>query len=172
MKYIVKPKIEKIEIKNNNYKKIEPKFISVILFVLSYLLYFLSLEKCYSGIDICSKNIKWILRKLLELITSCIIMSILIELIFYKLISKFHIIHITIIFSLYYEYSHGMDFDDHGLFNFIGYLILQILILISIVPFNILLCIMKRKNKFLQITYIIFENKFLTKIINFYNYNL
>ena len=65
-----------------------------------------------------------------------------------------------------------MDFDDHGLFNFIGYLILQILILISIVPFNILLCIMKRKNKFLQITYIIFENKFLTKIINFYNYNL
>ena len=104
MKYIVKPKIEKIEIKNNNYKKIEPKFISVILFVLSYLLYFLSLEKCYSGIDICSKNIKWILRKLLELITSCIIMSILIELIFYKLISKFHIIHITIIFSLYYEY--------------------------------------------------------------------
>ena len=172
MKYIVKPKIEKIEIKNNNYKKIEPKFISVILFFLSYLLYFLSLEKCYSGIDICSKNIKWILRKLLELITSCIIMSILIELIFYKLISKFHIIHITIIFSLYYEYSHGMDFDDHGLFNFIGYLILQILILISIVPFNILLCIMKRKNKFLQITYIITLFSSFISILIIYNSNI
>ena len=172
MIYIVKSKIAQIEIKTNNYKKkYKKKFVFAILFFLSYLLYFLSLEKCYSGIYICSSNTKWIIIKLLELITSCIIMSILIELIFYKLISIFHIIHISIIFYSYYKYSHGLDFNDHGLFNFIGYFLLLVLIIIFFIPFNILLCIFKRKNKILQITYIITLFSSFISILIIYNTN-
>ena len=169
MKYRVKPKFEKLRIKNNNYKKNKQKFAIIIFFFLSYLLYFLSLEKCFLGIDICSRNLKWILLKVIELVTSCIIMSILIELIFYNFISKFHIIHITIIFSFYYEYSHGLDFEDHGLFNFIGYILLLVLVLIFFIPFNVLLCIFKRKNKFVQITVIITLFSFIISIIIIYN---
>ena len=96
-------------------------------------------------------------------------MSILIELIFYNFISKFHIIHITIIFSLYYKYSHGLDFDDHGIFNFIGYFLLLVIFLFIFIPFNFLLFILKRKNKILLITYIITLFSSIISIFIIYN---
>ena len=41
---------------------------SLCLFVFSYFLYYLSLEKCLEGFDICSLKVKWITMKLIELI--------------------------------------------------------------------------------------------------------
>ena len=42
------------------------------------------------------------------------------ELMIQKIISKFHLIHIIAMFSVFFVYSHGLDFDDHGFFNLLG----------------------------------------------------
>lgn len=40
--------------------------IIIILFISSYYLYFLSLEKCLEGFDICGLKKEWILKKVIE----------------------------------------------------------------------------------------------------------
>ena len=113
--------------------------------MLSYYLYYLSLEKCFEGFDECGIKLKWIKKKIIEEILSCLITSILIELMIYNLISKFHLIHFFIIFMLFYEYSHGMDFHDHGYFNIQGFIILFFGILIFLIPFNVFIYFTKKK---------------------------
>ena len=34
--------------------------ISIVLFIISYYLYYLSLEKCYAGFDVCADRTTWI----------------------------------------------------------------------------------------------------------------
>ena len=132
-----------------NKKNIYFKFSVFLAFFLIYFLYISSLEKCYKGFDICSAEINWIKTKIRHEIYSCILLSIIIELIIYKIISRIHLIHIIFTFILFYVYSHGLDFDDHGFFNFIFYFILLILILLSFLPFNGLIYFIKRKNRIL-----------------------
>ena len=107
-----------------NIPNILKNFICFILFIVSYYLYYLSLEKCYEGNDGCTKKMKWIANKVIEELVSCIFVSLLIELMFYKIISKLHLIHFVLTFAIFYKYSHGMDFDNHGYFNFILYFII------------------------------------------------
>ena len=142
-----------------NYKQ----FIILIFFFLTYLLFLLSLEKCYLGIDLCPGRFDWMKLKVIELIISCIILSILIEFMIYGIISRINIIHVIIIFFSFYEYSHGLDFDNHGLFNLIGYFVLLFIILLLFIPFNIFIWIVKKRNKILLIIYIIIL--FLSMII-------
>ena len=146
-------------------------FISVSFF-LSYLLFYLSLESCNLGIDDCPREIRWMIKKIVELIISCIIISILIELIFYNIISRMHIIHIIIVFSLFYTYSHGIDFQNHGLFNLIGYFSLLVIILLIFIPFNLFIFIMKTTNKILKLIYIFFLFSSIISIIIVYNINI
>ncbi len=49
-------------------------FIYPILYLISYLLYFLSLEKCFEGEDICATKMTWIKKKVVELLISCLIL--------------------------------------------------------------------------------------------------
>ena len=59
-----------------------------------------------------------------------------------------HIIHIILFFILFYSYSHGLDFENHGYFNFKGYFILLIILFIIFLPINVLIyLIQKNKNK-------------------------
>ena len=131
------------------FKKLfNTNFYIYVFFFLSYLLYFFSLEKCTEGMDECPRNIEWIKSKIKEVIFSCLIMLILIELIIYKKISRLHIIHIILFFILFYSYSHGLDFENHGYFNFKGYFILLIILFIIFLPINVLIyLIQKNKNK-------------------------
>ena len=138
-------------------KKIFFKFFIALLFFITYLLYFFSLEKCYLGFDIWSIKFSWIKRKIREEIFSCIFMLILIELIIYKKITRLLLIHIIIIFIIFYIYSHGLDFNDHGRFNFIIYFVLLLLFMIFFLPFNLLINLIKRKRKTLLIIYGIFS---------------
>ena len=129
------------------------KFFVFFSFFLSYFLYLLSLEKCIKGFDICSVNLYWIKTKVIEEIISLLIMSILIELIIYKIISILHLIHIIVVFIIFYIYSHGLDFDDHGYFNFIFYFGLLIFILLFFLPFNGLIYFIKMKKLLLILIY-------------------
>ena len=126
----------KLKLKN---KKILLNFIFYLIlsfFALSYFLYYLSLEKCFLGIFRCVWKEGWIQTKITELFLSSLLLSILTELMFYKIISFLHLIHTIIIFSFFYKYSHGVDFFDHGYFNITGGFIFYILIIFFILPFN------------------------------------
>ena len=126
------------------YKKyFKNAFISLIFFLM-YLLFFLSLEKCTEGAEICSVKFGWIRKKLKEEIFSVILLEIIFQLMIYKIISKKHLIHIIIIFIILFLFNHGLEFYDHGYFNFFYYCILLFilnLVLIPIVIFFILLFI-------------------------------
>ena len=132
------------------------RFSPFFIFIVVYFLFFLSLEKCFEGEKICSKKSGWIRIKLNEALISCFLLSLLFELMTQKIISKLHLIHVIIVFILFYLYSHGMDFDDHGLFNLLCFLSLLIIVYFIFVPFNILLYIIKKRNKSILLIYLIF----------------
>ena len=97
------------------------------LYLISYFLYFISLEKCYEGEDVCCVKGNWIKAKLVELMISCLILSYLLQLIIFNISSKLNLIHIFIVFLLFYKYSHSYYFHDHGYYNFIAYFLFLII---------------------------------------------
>jgi hypothetical protein len=103
-------------------------FIICILFLLSYYLYYLALEKCYKGQYGCGKKLGWIRKKIFQVIFSAIIIAILLELMILKLITKLHLIHVFAFPYIFYIYSHGDEFYDHGFYNLIGYSLILIII--------------------------------------------
>ena len=123
--------------------------LSLVLFILSYYLFFLSLEKCYDGESICCRKFRWMKKKV---IISCILLIISLELILLKKSTKFHLIHFIIFFILFYYYSHGIDFDDHGYYNIKYFFVILILLNIIIYLFIWLLSI---KNKSIIILYLL-----------------
>jgi len=115
--------------KNGTYSKLL-NIISLVFFCLSYFLYYLSLEKCLLGVDVCGNKVKWILKKILQLSASSIISSLLFLFIISNKISRLHIFHFSVIFFYFYNISHFYYFSDHGMFNFIGFFSLFSFILI------------------------------------------
>ena len=124
-------------------------YVSFFVFISIYYLYFVSLEKYVDGHRKCSKRTKWIRKKLKEGLICSLLLIIICELMIQKIISKIHLIHIIISFLLFYIYSHGLEFDDHGLFNLLGVLSIIIIGNIFFLPFNLLFCI-KKKNKLVK----------------------
>ena len=113
--------------------------IALILFFISYCLFFASLEKCFEGEGTCCKRIKWMKKKLYQEIISCFIISFLFELIILKIISLFHFMHFIIVFACFYRYSHGFLFRDHGYYNFFGFYIIVLFLLFLMIPFYIII---------------------------------
>ena len=146
-------------------------FFSIyLLFFLSYFLYYKSLESCTKGEDKCTTMKYWIKIKVKEVIFSCLIMVILFELIIYKVISRLHLIHMIFNFILFYLYSNGLNFEDHGLYNIRGYFILFIILIIIFLPINALIYFIKEKNKKIIIFFHIIKFIFsLVLCIIFYN---
>ena len=182
MKYI--QNLKKIQL-NNNLPKIKLniyyyktllkllfnlKIYIYIFFILSYLLYYISLESCTKGEDICAGMVNWIKRKVKEVIFSCLIMVILFELIIYKIISRLHLIHMIFSFIFFYLYSHGLNFEDHGLYNIRGYFIIFIIFIIIFLPINTLIYLIKKRKKILLFLYIIIFISSLILFNSLYNY--
>ena len=134
---------------------------------MSYLLYFLSLEKCMEGQIKCSKKNKWIIKKLTESISCSIIISFLIDLMILKIIPIINLIHIIIYFCAVFIYSHGLEFYDHGLFNFLGCIIIIIIIISFLLPINFLFYLIKKKNKLLILGYLFL---LIIVLFNYYYY--
>ena len=121
-----------MQTKNNNEILLKlTNILTTLLFSFSYFLYYLSLEKCNSGIDVCGSRIKWIFKKVFQLSASCIISSILFLLIFFNIISKLHIFHFILFFIYFYKKSHGYSFEDHGAFNLIAFFLVFFFIIVS-----------------------------------------
>ena len=137
------------------------KYYVYSFFILSYLLYYKSLESCTKGEDICTRMIGWIKSKIIEALFSLLIMLILFELIIYKIISRIHLIHMIFSFIFFYLYSHGLDFEDHGLYNLRGYFILFIIFVLMILPINALIYLIKKKKKKIQFYHLLSVKLFL-----------
>lgn len=129
---------------------------SIFLFIISYYLYYLSLEKCYEGFDVCANKTTWISIKLSQLISSSFIIAILIEGMLYKKVSKLNLFHTILFYFLFYKYSHGLDFHDHGFFNFAGGISIIFLLILLLVPLNGLLYIIKNRNIIHIVIYLFF----------------
>ena len=123
------------------------KYWTFIIFLIAYVLYYLSLEKCLDGEELCGNNMKWIYKKLRELIISCELISFLFLLIVFNYSSKLHLIHIFVIFSLFYLYSHDLYFFDHGMYNFIFFVLLLIINVFLILSFKVLISLFQIENK-------------------------
>ena len=153
--------------KNYYFFKCILNIISLIFFGFSYYLYYSSLGRCFKGIDFCGREIKWIFIKVYQTVASCFFSSIPIFFIYFKLISRLHILHFLICFSIFYVISHGYSFEDHGLLNFIGFfLLLSIFIIFGIIirRFISLIILTKKNHNFPKIIYVI--------ILSFYYYDI
>ena len=122
-----------MQFKNNKIFKSDicirlTSIILTLLFCCSYYLYYLSLETCTYGVDICGNNLNWIYQKITQLTISCFISSVLFMSIIFNIISRIHVFHFVPIFIYLYKISHGYSFEDHGLYNFIAFFIVFILI--------------------------------------------
>ena len=141
------------------YKEKIRKFIKqiliLIMFGLSYWFYYISLEPCLDGLGRCSSYIDWMKKKIIEEIISCILLTIMIQLIILKVVSKMHLIHTIIAFVFFHSYNHGMDFEDHGYFNFFFYFIIVGIFNLLMLPLDIFIyCLKKDNNKKLVLIYL------------------
>ena len=148
--------------------KLVRKYQSIFIFLLSYYLFYLSLEKCLEGWDECCIRTNWIKLKLIEALSSVLILFILIELIFLGFLSKINFIHIILMYLLFYKYSNGKDFENHGYYNLIGTFLILILLLIGFIPFNIFIFI-KRKKYYISFFKLVI---FIILFILYYSFNM
>ena len=136
-KKILFPKKEKetILLKPKKRKFTFPKFphiskrqkyleiLAIIMSVISYLLYYLSLGGCDGTQTECLKNSN--IAYYYILVDFCFISAGLICLINYliisKIISKYHLIHQIIVFSFLFLSDTGSSLMKHGLYNIIGF---------------------------------------------------
>ena len=123
------------------------EIIGLIIFYISYYLYMLSLEICLKGQEVCATRLRWQIKKVVEEIISCIFTVLAFELVFYKIISKYHLVHFFIVFSLFYAYTHDIEFHDHGYYNFIYFFIIIILIFLLLLPINLIIYFIQRKKR-------------------------
>ena len=117
--------------KNNIQYFLKREDFNLTIFLFSYIFFFFSLEKCFSGSDICGNKKSWIKRKLIQVIISEKLIYFLFIRIISKKISKFHLIHFILIFLFFYFYSHHYIFEDHGMYNLIVFFLLLLMNFIS-----------------------------------------
>jgi len=140
------------------------KYCAYILFIIAYILYYLSLERCLDGEELCGNNMKWIYTKVGELILSCELISYLILKMTFNYISKLHLIHLFSFLALFYFYSHDFFFYDHGMYNFIFFVLLFVINVFLILLFKFLISLF-------QIEYKIIINKLFLIILVLLIYN-
>ena len=119
--------------KNKRIRLFLYKSPTVLLFIIAYILYFFSLEGCFEGEEICGNNLKWIYKKVFEIIISCELISFLLALIIFNYSTKLHLIHLAISFALFYRYSNDFYFANHGMYNIILFLLLLFIIFFIII---------------------------------------
>lgn len=120
-KYINEPNSKRNHKVKNVRKAIFNEIISIILFMISYFFYFLSLKRCYDGEDTCPSNTSWITFIIVTCSISIVLNVVLFALMIYNKISSLNLIHFTITYILFYAYSHDAICEDHGYYNFVAF---------------------------------------------------
>ena len=116
-------------------------------FIISYFIYYLSLESCLDGEEICGNNMKWIYKKLFQLILSSELISFLVIITLFYNASKLHLMHLITIFVLFYFHSHNFFFNNHGMYNLIFFLLILIINLLIVIFTKAIIYLVKLKNR-------------------------
>ena len=146
------------------------KYAPSVIFIISYILYYLSLEKCFRGEELCGNDMKWIYTKVFEVILSCELISILVATIIFNITSKFHLIHFFTVFLLFFQYSHDFFFFDHGMYNFGFFVIIFVLNLLVIFFIKFIICLFKVKNRLIITKIILSTLLFVAYYLNIPNF--
>ena len=152
--------------KENKFFFIFCNAFSFVLFIFSYCFYYLSLDKCLDGEDVCNKKWDWILLNIKRLVISSVIIIFLIILIIYKIISRFHLVHLILTFICFYYYSHSDYFHDHGGFNLVFLIILLFLTLILLFAIKIIVVVFKIKYKYKLVLILFLLSFYCIKIVD------
>ena len=119
---IPKGKNTKIDNKEKpNKKSFCINLLHVIIFFISYVIYFISLKPCYEGEDICTLDVSWIAFIIITTCISVIINAIMFILLILNKASSLNLIHFILVFIFFYQYSHQTISEDHGYYNFIAF---------------------------------------------------
>ena len=164
-------RVKKGKVNDKRKKRIKNIFLDIFalfLFITSYYFYYLSLEKCFDGVDKCTSRLNWIKLKIIQLIISTFIIIILMLSIINKIISKFHLLHFSLAFVIFYFYSHSSYYEDHGGFNLIGLFVTLFIALILFLIAKVIVRIFKIKYKYKVslIIFLIFSYNTLVNPIN------
>jgi hypothetical protein len=130
-------------------KKIKEKEL-ILLYIIGIIIYYISLIHL-SGVEITCFNLNGIFCfyaiGTLILISS-FIMSIVIYIIIYKKYKKYHLIIISIIYTILFIIDHDAGIIKHGIFNFISFLIITFILFLIIIFFRILIILIRNRNYF------------------------
>ena len=125
---LVKPKKRNFIFQKFSHYPKRKKIIEIIAFILcilSYILYYLSLGGCDGTQTECLKNSNIAYYYLL--VNYCFLSSGIISLLMYLMVmrevSKYHLIHIFLVFSFLFLSDTGASLMNHGTYNIIGFLI-------------------------------------------------
>ena len=134
----------------SNYNK-RRKIIEItiiILAIISYILYYLSLGGCDGTQTECLKNSN--IAYYYMLVSFCFISAGIISLIIYfiilKLVSKWHLVHIIVVFLILFFYDTGSTLINHGTYNIIGFIIFLILYTILLFVVVLVQSILEKAN--------------------------
>jgi len=125
----------------------------MIKYLIGTYMYYLSLSPINSDSMTCFRNYnlhcimiiaKWVFS------SSCLIIFTSYIIIYHKIYSKFHFFNIILLYIILYLIDHNAQIVKHGFYNFIGFIIITIiLIIISLYVF--MLINLFRKSRFLMI---------------------
>ena len=97
------------------------------------------------------------------ILISSLIMSIVIYIIIYKKYKKYHLIIISIIYTILFIIDHDSGLIKHGIFNIISFLIITFILFIFILFFRFLIILMRNRNYFIfLILSIVFPSLFIS----------
>ena len=120
----------------------------IILAIISYILYYLSLGGCDGTQTECLKNSN--IAYYYMLVSFCFISAGIISLIIYfiilKLVSKWHLVHIIVVFLILFFYDTGSTLINHGTYNIIGFIIFLILYTILLFVVVLVQSILEKAN--------------------------
>ena len=147
------------------YKTYIIDVLSLILFILSFYLYIKSLESCYDEIYICVQNVSFFFHIGYLVFFSAILMSIILEMIFY--FKKWYFILYFIPFINNFLEHNGNNLIDHGWYNILGFIFFLIFDFFCIKIFQLYIFLIKKK-KYKNILIIIFINLIIYFLIKKY----
>ena len=92
-------------------------------------------------------NMKWIYKKVFQIIIASELISVLFVKILLKRLSSLNLIHLILVLSLFYIYSNDYFFYNHGMYNLIVFIIIVIINIFIILAFKTIIFLYKIKNK-------------------------
>ena len=146
--FIFKKKFNFQRLSNYDKNKKIMEITTIILAIISYILYYLSLGGCDGTQTECLKNsnIAYYYMLVSFVFISAGIISLIIYFILLKIVSKWHLVHIISVFLILFFYDTGSTLINHGTYNIIGFILFLLLYTILLFAVVLIQTILEKTN--------------------------